>query len=174
MQWMVSNIVATEILDPQAGDVTFKIRDEDKGVVCLSAQKTILAANSDYFEARKHVLEPSLTLTGFAIEWDQFGRDLKDDQQNPDSPQRKRKRPGPGTLSQIENVDEEVFPEDRSEPMARGFRGLARTPIACRFSSRDTLRRKGNYLCRRCRLCHYAQYSLLPLYWMRQSTFFWP
>ena len=117
MRRIASDVVATEILDPQAGNVTFKIRDEDEDVVCLSAQKKILAANSEYFKARKQVLEPSLTLTGFAAEWDQFGCDFKDDQQNPDIRQQKGKRRGPRTLSQIEKVDE-VLTGERSESMA--------------------------------------------------------
>ena len=53
MRWVASDAVATEILDPQAGNVTFKIRDEDEDVIYLSAQKKILVANSEYFEARK-------------------------------------------------------------------------------------------------------------------------
>lgn len=53
MRWATVDFIAEEILDPQAGNVTFKIQDEDKGVIYLSAQKKILAANSDYFEARK-------------------------------------------------------------------------------------------------------------------------
>ena len=55
MRWIASNVVAAEILDPQTGNVIFTIRDEDEGVVRLSAQKKILAANSEYFKACKQV-----------------------------------------------------------------------------------------------------------------------
>lgn len=55
MRRMASNIVASEILNTNAGDVTFKIRDENGSVVCLSAQKNILMANSEYFESRKRI-----------------------------------------------------------------------------------------------------------------------
>lgn len=61
MRRVASDVVAAEILDPQAGNVTFKIRDEDEGAIYLFAQKKILVANSEYFEARKQVLESSLT-----------------------------------------------------------------------------------------------------------------
>ena len=55
MRGIASDVVAAEILDPQAGKVIFTIRDEDKGVVRLSAQKKILAENSEYFKTRKQI-----------------------------------------------------------------------------------------------------------------------
>ena len=55
MRWIASDVVAAEILDPQAGNVIFTIREEDESVVRLFAQKKILAVNSEYFKARKQV-----------------------------------------------------------------------------------------------------------------------
>jgi hypothetical protein len=114
--WKASQTTASELLDPQSGDVKFEIRDKDEGVDFLSAQKKILAANSEYFKSRKRGLQNWLTLTGFDVEWDR--RNEREEFQNPNIPWQVQKSHESGTLAQIERIDGEILDEGESEPTA--------------------------------------------------------
>ena len=114
--WKASQTTASELLDPQSGDVKFEIRDKDEGVAFLSAQKKILAANSEYFKSRKRSLRRWLTLTGFDVLWDR--RNEKEEFQNPDIRCQTQKGHDTGTLTQIEQIDREILNEGESEPLA--------------------------------------------------------
>ena len=44
--------LASGLLDPPSGDIIFNVRDDAKNVRELYAHKSILSANSEYFETR--------------------------------------------------------------------------------------------------------------------------
>ena len=72
-------------------------------------------------------------MTGFAAEWDQSGHD----QPTPGTRQQKGKCRGPGTLSQIENVDD-VLTEERREPMTEDSNERSEPMIVDSEASRET------------------------------------
>src|SRR5271155_610443 len=57
-----SEILASELQSPEAGDVDFEIRDEENGVAHLYAKKKVLAGTCPYFRASKMTIRYSCLL----------------------------------------------------------------------------------------------------------------
>lgn len=68
--WLLaSSKIASRLLEPTTGDVIFITRDVDDKIRELYAHKSILSANSEYFECRKLNLSSEFMIPGLKPEW---------------------------------------------------------------------------------------------------------
>ena len=107
-------------MNPESGDVVFKIRDEEYGECSLYARKSVLRTNSTYFKTSKSNVWPALTLAGFGPEWDH--RNVRDQMNSHISRQHEQTSHRPeGNLptdSLNEVMEEGTAVEEEAEPMA--------------------------------------------------------
>ena len=107
-------------MSPESGDVVFTIRDEENGEVFLYARKSVLRANSTYFNTSKSKVWLALTLAGFGPEWDH--RNVRDLMNSHVSSQHEQTSHRPEanlpTDSLNEVMEEGTAVEEKTDPMA--------------------------------------------------------